>query len=60
VTLCLTGALLLVAGPAHAASAEADFGQHVRECAQAHGFSGDHNPGRHQGKSGWHADHHDC
>ncbi len=29
------------------------FGQHVRQCAQAMGFSGTHNPGRHQGHAGW-------
>lgn len=30
-----------------------DFGRHVRTCAQAHGFDGDHNPGMHQGITGW-------
>jgi len=29
------------------------FGQHVRACAQQVGFSGEHNPGMHQGRSGW-------
>lgn len=36
-----------------AASASADFGRHVAECAQTHGFDGEHNPGMHQGRSGW-------
>ena len=31
----------------------AEFGQHVRECAQTTGFSGTHNPGTHQGFAGW-------
>jgi len=31
----------------------AEFGQHVRGCAQTMGFSGDHNPGMHQGFAGW-------
>ena len=52
-SLVSTGALVLVAAPAYAASDAADFGQHVRHCAQHMGFSGDHNPGMHQGKSGW-------
>lgn len=53
VSLVMAGAMMLVAGPAFAASANADYGQHVRHCAQEHGFNGDHNPGLHQGKSGW-------
>ena len=41
-------------GPARAAaSVQADFGSHVAECAQTHGFDGEHNPGMHQGWSGW-------
>ena len=31
----------------------AEFGWHVSECAQTMGFSGDHNPGMHQGFAGW-------
>lgn len=39
---------------AHAAPAgAADFGQHVRTCAQVMGFAGDHNPGMHHGHAGW-------
>ncbi|WP_232547443.1 hypothetical protein [Propioniciclava soli] len=53
VSVVSAGALLLVATPAHAANANADYGQHVRHCTQHMGFSGDHNPGMHQGKSGW-------
>jgi len=42
------------AGPAMAdASAQADFGTHVAECTQTHGFDGEHNPGMHEGRSGW-------
>jgi hypothetical protein len=29
------------------------FGQHVRACAQQVGFSSEHNPGMHHGRSGW-------
>jgi hypothetical protein len=48
---------LLLAGPAQAASENADYGQHVRNCAQTMGFDGTHNPGMHQGKSGWDPSH---
>jgi hypothetical protein len=30
-----------------------NFGQHVSSCAQTMGFTADHNPGVHQGASGW-------
>lgn len=30
-----------------------DYGQHVRHCAQTMGFTGEHNPGMHQGNAGW-------
>lgn len=48
---------LLLATPA-VASAEsaptgADFGRHVSHCAQTMGFDAEHNPGMHQGFSGW-------
>ena len=39
-------------------AAAGEFGQHVRHCAQHHGFDGSHNPGMHQGAAGW--DHADC
>jgi hypothetical protein len=47
--------LALPAGPALATAAPASgFGQHVSGCAQdMGGFAGDHNPGMHQGASGW-------
>ncbi|MDN5796790.1 MAG: hypothetical protein L0H79_13685 [Intrasporangium sp.] len=51
--LALAGAGVLAAGPAQAANANAEFGQHVSACAQTMGFDGTHNPGMHQGKSGW-------
>jgi len=45
---------LLVPGTAHAADPAAnDYGQHVRHCAQTMGFTGEHNPGMHQGNAGW-------
>ncbi|WP_159104163.1 hypothetical protein [Streptomyces sp. CdTB01] len=34
-----------------------DFGQHVATCAQTMGFDATHNPGMHQGFSGWDAAH---
>jgi len=55
----VAGAGLLVVAPARAVSQGADFGQHVRMCAQMTGFDGMHNPGMHQGRSGWEPDH-DC
>ena len=55
----VTGAGLLVAVPAQAVSEGADFGQHVRMCAQMTGFDAMHNPGMHQGRSGWEPGH-DC
>jgi hypothetical protein len=30
-----------------------NFGQHVSTCAQTMEFGADHNPGMHQGASGW-------
>lgn len=45
--------VVLTAGPATAAGAGEDFGQHVRTCAQTMGFDGVHNPGMHQGFAGW-------
>ena len=53
----LAGSGLLVAAPAQAADSNADYGQHVRNCAQTMGFDGTHNPGMHHGKSGWDPDH---
>jgi hypothetical protein len=51
----LTGAVLALAPAAGATTdtAPANFGQHVRQCAQTMGFSGQHNPGMHDGAAGW-------
>lgn len=38
-------------------SSGSDFGRHVETCAQTMGFDGTHNPGMHQGLSGWDAAH---
>ena len=48
-------AALALASPAvaTAAGSGADFGQHVRGCAQSMGFDGTHNPGMHHGYAGW-------
>lgn len=45
-------ASLLLASPV-AAGTGAEYSLHVSECARAGHFSGDHNPGLHQGFSGW-------
>jgi hypothetical protein len=55
--LALAAGGMLAAGPAQAANSNSDFGQHVRHCAQTMGFDGTHNPGMHQGKSGWEPGH---
>jgi hypothetical protein len=55
VSLAASGVLL--GGPAQAASESADYGQHVRTCTQSMGFDGTHNPGMHQGTSGWDPSH---
>ena len=54
--LAIAAALLLVgatAAQAQPAQAGTGFGQHVSQCARTMGFSADHNPGMHQGISGW-------
>jgi len=50
-----SGAVLLPAASASAATPDptAAFGPHVSECAKTMGFSGEHNPGRHQGITAW-------
>lgn len=50
---------LALASPAvaTAAASGADFGQHVRHCAQSMGLDGTHNPGMHQGFAGWDPSH---
>ena len=50
-------AAALVAGVAAPAGADDQFGDHVRTCVQTEGFDGAHNPGMHQGASGWTPDH---
>lgn len=52
VAAVLAGSVVSAAG-GQTASASDDFGQHVVVCSQEHGFSGSHNPGTHQGISGW-------
>ena len=57
-SLVVAGALATTLSvPAVSASAESDmgldFGQHVSDCAQAMEFDGTHNPGMHQGFTGW-------
>jgi len=54
-TALAVGAVVLPAAGASATTSDPGpaFGTHVFECAQTMGFSGTHNPGMHQGKSGW-------
>lgn len=47
------GAVALPAAGATAATTGPDFAEHVIACAQSMGLTGDHNPGEHQGLSGW-------
>lgn len=51
----VVAAVLVLAAPATAQAATgADYGDHVRMCAQLMGFTGDHNPGvHHLGYAGW-------
>lgn len=49
--------LSVALSPAASASGGAEFGQHVRSCAQDMGFDGTHNPGMHSGYAGWDPDH---
>jgi len=51
--LLLGSLLIAVPAAANADPATPNFGQHVSTCAQTMGFSPDHNPGMHQGASGW-------
>lgn len=51
-----TGTALMLAPAAGAATtdmAPANSGQDVQQCAPTMGFSGEHNPGMHQGAAGW-------
>lgn len=54
-TVTSTTALVLVPPAAALANepAGARYGQHVRQCAQTMGFSGEHNPGMHRGFAVW-------
>ena len=47
------GLLIALPSAAQADPGPGNFGQHVSTCAQAMGLNGDHNPGIHQGASGW-------
>ena len=54
VLLVLVAATTTVLGAAPSVAATGpDFGQHVSSCVHDMGFSGVHNPGMHQGVSGW-------
>jgi hypothetical protein len=54
-TAALAAALVITLPTAAFASTAtgAEYGQHVRSCAQTMGFTGEHNPGMHDGFSGW-------
>ncbi|MEO6144847.1 MAG: hypothetical protein ABIP19_12795 [Dermatophilaceae bacterium] len=53
VTALAAGAVALPAAGASAATTDPAFGSHVAQCARTMGFNGAHNPGMHQGASGW-------
>lgn len=50
-----TGAVVLPAAGVSAATPDttAGFGRHVSECARTMGFTGEDNPGMHQGATDW-------
>lgn len=53
-TAVALAALMVVPGVASAAQPDSNFGSHVSQHAQTHGFSGTHNPGvLHRGASNW-------
>jgi hypothetical protein len=52
-TFIAAGAATLAMTTAASPASAGDLGQHVRECAQTHGFDGEMNPGMHQGYAGW-------
>ncbi|MBC7762307.1 MAG: hypothetical protein H7201_11040 [Candidatus Saccharibacteria bacterium] len=47
------GLLIALPSAAQADPRPGNFGHHVSTCAQTMGLNGDHNPGMHQGASGW-------
>lgn len=49
VTTTALASISVLGQPGSAVAGE--FGQHVRGCARAEGFSGAHNPGKHYGAS---------
>jgi hypothetical protein len=51
-TLVLATLATLAASQADTATG-ADFGQHMRTCAQAMALAGSDNPGMHHGHAGW-------
>lgn len=53
----VAGMVITALGTAAPASADDQFGQHVRGCAQTMGFNATMNPGMHQGYAGWTPDH---
>ena len=53
-TVIIAAATLVLAAPTAALADDgSQYGQHVRNCAQTMGFTGDHNPGMHHGYAGW-------
>lgn len=55
--VALAAVLTVASGAATQAAGAQEFGHHVRSCAQTMGFSGEHNPGMHQGFRGWDPEH---
>lgn len=51
VAFAAAAALMILPGVASAGEPETNFGRHVSQHAQTHGFDGTHNPGMHRGAS---------
>lgn len=56
-TAAAAAALVVVLSASMPATAGGEFGEHVSACARTSGFSGDHNPGMHQGFHRWDSSH---
>ena len=52
-TIVVLGAGIAFAALPAAPATAGEFGQHVSNCAQTHGFGADDNPGMHKGITGW-------
>ncbi|MBM0124584.1 hypothetical protein [Pimelobacter simplex] len=56
VSVATAATALVLTGTAPSSAAD-DFGRHVSDCARTMGFDAQHNPGMHQGRTGWSPEH---